>query len=237
MLTLYRNELYKVLDSSDVVLHVLDARDPLGTRCRSVEKYLKAEAPHKHLIFVLNKCDLVPSSVAVSQQCSCLLVSQPFHPSALFAQCLCQDTFSHFGAAMGAICYTLGRANCQSRRPWPLGFWIGEPRFGVYHENCHVSIELKSASPCIAALHGSLLSIDSYIFCNLFPLSLDIPCLFCSNGKQAAWVRLLSKDHPCLAFHASINKSFGKGSLISLLRQFSTLHAKDRKEISIGLIG
>ena len=47
---LFRNELYKVLDSSDVVLHVLDSRDPLGTRCRSVEKYLKAEAPHKHLV-------------------------------------------------------------------------------------------------------------------------------------------------------------------------------------------
>ena len=49
------NELYKVIDSSDVVIHVLDARDPLGTRCRSVEKYIKEEAPHKHLIFVLNK--------------------------------------------------------------------------------------------------------------------------------------------------------------------------------------
>ena len=61
------NELYKVIDSSDVVIHVLDARDPLGTRCRSVEKYIKEEAPHKHLIFVLNKCDLVPTGVAVSQ--------------------------------------------------------------------------------------------------------------------------------------------------------------------------
>jgi nuclear GTP-binding protein len=60
------NELYKVLDSSDVVLHVLDARDPLGTRCRAVEKYLKEEAPHKHLVFILNKCDLVPTKVAVS---------------------------------------------------------------------------------------------------------------------------------------------------------------------------
>jgi nuclear GTP-binding protein len=60
------NELYKVIDSSDVVIHVLDARDPLGTRCRSVEKYIKDEAPHKHLIFVLNKCDLVPTKVAVS---------------------------------------------------------------------------------------------------------------------------------------------------------------------------
>ncbi|GME35621.1 GTP-binding domain HSR1-related protein [Neofusicoccum parvum] len=110
------NELYKVIDSSDVVIHVLDARDPLGTRCRSVEKYIKEEAPHKHLIFVLNKCDLVPTKVA------------------------------------------------------------------------------------------------------------------------AAWVRYLSKDFPTLAFHASINNSFGKGSLISLLRQFSSLHS-DRKQISCGLIG
>lgn len=58
----------KVIDSSDIVLHILDARDPLGTRCRSVEKYLKEEAPHKHLVFVLNKCDLVPTKVAVSCQ-------------------------------------------------------------------------------------------------------------------------------------------------------------------------
>lgn len=58
------NELYKVIDSSDVILHILDARDPLGTRCRSVEKYLKEEAPHKHLVFILNKCDLVPTKVA-----------------------------------------------------------------------------------------------------------------------------------------------------------------------------
>ncbi|KAK6603536.1 nucleolar gtp-binding protein [Botrytis cinerea] len=110
------NELYKVIDSSDVVIHVLDARDPLGTRCRTVEKYIKDEAPHKHLIFVLNKCDLVPTGVA------------------------------------------------------------------------------------------------------------------------AAWVRSLSKDYPTLAFHASITNSFGKGSLIQLLRQFSSLHA-DRKQISVGFIG
>ena len=60
------NELYKVIDSSDVVIHVLDARDPEGTRCRSVEKYIREEAPHKHLVFILNKCDLVPTSIAVS---------------------------------------------------------------------------------------------------------------------------------------------------------------------------
>lgn len=59
------NELYKVIDSSDVVIHVLDARDPLGTRCASVEKYIQTDCPHKHLIYVLNKCDLVPTWVAV----------------------------------------------------------------------------------------------------------------------------------------------------------------------------
>ncbi|KAL8907136.1 MAG: hypothetical protein Q9171_005978 [Xanthocarpia ochracea] len=110
------NELYKVIDSSDVVIHVLDARDPLGTRCHSVEKYIREEAPHKHLIFVLNKCDLVPTGVA------------------------------------------------------------------------------------------------------------------------ASWVRYLSKSYPTLAFHASITNSFGKGSLIQLLRQFSSLHS-DRKQISVGFIG
>ena len=60
------NELYKVIDSSDVIIHVIDARDPEGTRCRGIEKYIREEAPHKHLIFVLNKCDLVPTGVAVS---------------------------------------------------------------------------------------------------------------------------------------------------------------------------
>ncbi|KAL2013358.1 hypothetical protein VTN00DRAFT_883 [Thermoascus crustaceus] len=110
------NELYKVIDSSDVVIHVLDARDPEGTRCRSIEKYIREEAPHKHLVFVLNKCDLVPTSVA------------------------------------------------------------------------------------------------------------------------ASWVRHLSKEYPTLAFHASINNSFGKGSLIQLLRQFSSLHS-DRKQIQVGFIG
>lgn len=39
-----------------------------------------------------------------------------------------------------------------------------------------------------------------------------------------------------MAFHASINNSFGKGSLIQLLRQFSSLHS-DRKQISVGFIG
>ncbi|CAO1628446.1 unnamed protein product [Sympodiomycopsis kandeliae] len=109
-------ELYKVIDSSDVVIHVLDVRDPMGTRCRSVEKHIKEEKPHKHLVFLLNKVDLVPT-------------------------------------------------------------WV-----------------------------------------------------------TARWVKLLSREYPTIAFHASINNSFGKGSLIQLLRQFSVLHS-DKKQISVGFVG
>lgn len=56
------------------------------------------------------------------------------------------------------------------------------------------------------------------------------------DSQQAAWVKHLSKERPTLAFHASITNSFGKGSLIQLLRQFSQLH-KDRHQISVGFIG
>lgn len=57
------NELYKVIDSSDVLLQIIDARDPMGTRCTHIEKYLRTEKPHKHLMLILNKVDLVPTWV------------------------------------------------------------------------------------------------------------------------------------------------------------------------------
>ena len=110
------NELYKVIDSSDVLIQVLDARDPMGTRSSYLENYLKTEKKHKHIILLLNKCDLVPT-------------------------------------------------------------W--------------------------------------------------------STSK---WVKILSKEYPTLAFHASITNPFGKGSLIQLLRQLSALHS-DKQQISVGFIG
>ena len=110
------NEVYKVIDSSDVVIQVLDARDPLGTRSKHIEFYMKKEKAHKHLILVLNKVDLVPT-------------------------------------------------------------WVTQK-----------------------------------------------------------WVAILSAEYPTVAFHASLRHPFGKGAIISLLRQFGKLH-KDSKQISVGLIG
>lgn len=109
-------EFFKVVDCSDVVLHVIDARNVPGTRCTMIEKHIRDNASHKHLVFVLNKIDLVPS--------------------------------------------------------WVAKRWMGE----------------------------------------------------------------LAAVRPTIAFHASMTHAFGKGALISLLRQFGKLH-EDKKEISVGVIG
>lgn len=54
----------QVVDAADVVLYVLDARDPEGTRSRDVERaVMAADGGEKRLILILNKIDLVPPSV------------------------------------------------------------------------------------------------------------------------------------------------------------------------------
>ncbi|KAK3990313.1 putative nuclear GTP-binding protein [Cladorrhinum sp. PSN332] len=54
----------QVVEQADVVLYVLDSRDPEGTRSRDVEKaVLAAAGGGKRLIFILNKVDLIPPPV------------------------------------------------------------------------------------------------------------------------------------------------------------------------------
>ena len=54
----------QVVEQADVVLYVLDARDPEGTRSRDVERSVMAAASGgKRLILVVNKVDLVPPKV------------------------------------------------------------------------------------------------------------------------------------------------------------------------------
>lgn len=59
------DKLFKtVLDAADVILYVLDARDPNGTRSKAIERQIMAaQDGEKRLILILNKIDLVPPHV------------------------------------------------------------------------------------------------------------------------------------------------------------------------------
>ena len=60
---MYMKEMRSVVESSDVVLLVLDARDPLAGRAPIVEKLVLENSSSKRLVLVLNKIDLVPKRV------------------------------------------------------------------------------------------------------------------------------------------------------------------------------
>lgn len=96
-------ELYKVIDSSDVILHILDARDPFGTMCESVLEYVKKEKAHKQVVLILNKCDLVPNWVTVSIDLPHSFCSlSPHEPS----QVLCWPSWISYSRD----CYVRGRS-------------------------------------------------------------------------------------------------------------------------------
>jgi nuclear GTP-binding protein len=102
-----------VLEASDVILEVLDARDPVGCRCLAIEQFIQGKYPTKKIIVVLNKVDLVPREVveawlrhlrlelpAVAFKCSTQsqrqnlgqAASNALTPHAPTAECLGADT-------------------------------------------------------------------------------------------------------------------------------------------------
>ncbi|KAL2918845.1 nuclear GTP-binding protein nug1 [Polyrhizophydium stewartii] len=56
----YYREFKKVVENADVILEVLDARDPLGCRTKQIEELILNSGANKRIILVLNKIDLVP---------------------------------------------------------------------------------------------------------------------------------------------------------------------------------
>lgn len=59
----YYRELKKVITKADVILQVLDARDPLGCRCTQMEQMINSAQGNKKIVLVLNKIDLVPKDI------------------------------------------------------------------------------------------------------------------------------------------------------------------------------
>lgn len=93
----YMRELRKVVGSADVILHVLDARDPDGTRSRQIEEMVLSHAGKK-LVYVLNKADLVPRDVLAGWLAHLRLS----HPAVPF-KCNTQTQRSHLGYAGGKV--------------------------------------------------------------------------------------------------------------------------------------
>ena len=56
----YFKEFVKVVEASDVIIHVLDARDPLACRSPEVEQFVRRVNPDKRVVLLLNKIDLAP---------------------------------------------------------------------------------------------------------------------------------------------------------------------------------
>lgn len=72
----YLRELKKLVDTADVLLQVLDARDPMGSRIHpSMENAILSRAD-KRMVLVLNKIDLVPKNV-IGEWLTFLRKSQP----------------------------------------------------------------------------------------------------------------------------------------------------------------
>jgi len=59
----FYRELNQVLTASDIILEVLDARDPMGCRNRELEAKILGMPGEKKIILVLNKIDLVPQQI------------------------------------------------------------------------------------------------------------------------------------------------------------------------------
>lgn len=59
----YMHKFRQVVESADVVLEVVDARDPNHCRVREAERLVRAAGGRKRLVIVLNKIDLVPRDV------------------------------------------------------------------------------------------------------------------------------------------------------------------------------
>ncbi|KAJ6237874.1 guanine nucleotide-binding protein-like 3 [Anaeramoeba flamelloides] len=61
----YMKELQQVVTLSDVIIEVLDARDPIGCRCPAIERAIFSKHKDKIILLLINKIDLVPKENVV----------------------------------------------------------------------------------------------------------------------------------------------------------------------------
>ncbi|KAF0689426.1 Aste57867_19132 [Aphanomyces stellatus] len=92
----YMRELKKVVERADVILEILDARDPMGCRTMDMEDLMRSKG--KKVVLVLNKIDLVPPEVLQPW----LTYLRTFYPTIAFkASTQDQKNISSSGGGMG----------------------------------------------------------------------------------------------------------------------------------------
>ena len=64
----YMKILEQVIENSDVILEVLDSRDPLNKRNKEIESSILRRKDEKKIILILNKIDLIPLQNALDWQ-------------------------------------------------------------------------------------------------------------------------------------------------------------------------
>lgn len=70
------------MEAADVIIQVLDARDPLGFRCAEVERFVRAKDPNKRIVLLLNKIGMADDTHAVK------VAVDTIKQSHIFAICL-----------------------------------------------------------------------------------------------------------------------------------------------------
>lgn len=167
------NELHKVIDSSDVLLQVLDARDPMGTRSKYIEEFLKKEKKHKHLFFILNKVDLVPNWV--TQKWVAILSSE--YPTIAF-----HASMTHpFGkGALINLMRQLGKLHIDKKQI-SVGF-IGYPNVG----KSSVINTLRSKKVCSVAPIAGETKVWQYITLMRRIFLIDCPGVVYSSAETDA---------------------------------------------------
>lgn len=93
----FLRELRKIVESAEVILHILDARDPIGTKSTAIEEMVLS-ASNKKLVYVLNKADLVPRNILIGW----LTYLRQFHPTVPF-KCNTQIQKGNLGRTNGKI--------------------------------------------------------------------------------------------------------------------------------------
>ncbi|KNC33333.1 hypothetical protein FF38_00941, partial [Lucilia cuprina] len=116
----FEKHFHHVLEACDIIVYVLDARNPLDTRSKEIESQIM-KLPNKRLVFAINKIDLVPTENLI-QWVKYLNKSFPTVPINASAASNNAKTFTHP--------QSLSRSNSALGLLNALKKWAGQANLG-----------------------------------------------------------------------------------------------------------